>query len=86
MAGKDPEPCREFRHKDGARHACHRDAGHRGPHHADSGLSWGRHPYYRGMHMTGEPCPDCYVLDRPGGIEQERRAESRSRAAGVAGR
>jgi hypothetical protein len=30
------------------KHVCHRDGGHRGPHHADSGLSWSRAPYAGG--------------------------------------
>jgi hypothetical protein len=38
---------------------CHRDDGHRGDHHADSGLTWGRHPHARRTRISDDPCPDC---------------------------
>jgi hypothetical protein len=55
--------CYSFRHLDGRKHTCHRPAGHRRDHHADSGLAWPRHPVRRGMDMTDGPCPDCQHAD-----------------------
>jgi hypothetical protein len=58
------ETCREFRHWNGGdKHACHRDDGHRGEHHADSGLTWGRNPHARRTRMSDEPCPDCEPVE-----------------------
>jgi hypothetical protein len=56
--------CREFRHQDGDKHICHRDDTHRGEHHADSGLTWGRNPHARRTRMADEPCPTV-SLSRP---------------------
>jgi hypothetical protein len=42
-----------------AKHVCHRDSEHRGPHHADSGLTWGRAPHARRARIGDDPCPDC---------------------------
>ena len=55
--------CREFRHQDGDKHICHRDDTHRGEHHADSGLTWGRNPHARRTRMADEPCPDCEPVE-----------------------
>jgi hypothetical protein len=79
MARKDPEPCREFRHIDGRKHACHRPGGHRGGHHADSGLAWGRNPHARHTRMTDSPCPDCEALDGEAGPMRVRPAKATAR-------
>ena len=50
--------CAGFHDEDGKRHQCHRRVGHRGQHHADSGLAWGqrwRRTRTRAGHYTD--CP-----------------------------
>jgi len=42
-----------------AKHVCHRDRGHRGSHHSDSGLSWSRDPHHRQARIGDQPCSDC---------------------------
>jgi hypothetical protein len=59
MASRERGRCWSFRHRDGTKHMCHRDDGHRGDHHADSGLTWGRHPHARRTRISDDPCPDC---------------------------
>jgi hypothetical protein len=58
-----PEPCHEFRHIDGRRHACHRDPGHRGEHHSDGELRWGKNPHARRTRMSADPCPNCEPIE-----------------------
>jgi hypothetical protein len=74
MAARERGRCRSFRHRDGIKHRCHRDEGHRGGHHADSGLIWSRSPHARRPRMSDGPCPDCEPVT---GGAAPGRAESR---------
>jgi hypothetical protein len=64
MASRDGGRCWSFRHLDGDKHRCHRGDGHRGDHHADSGLTWGRNPHHRRTRMSDDPCPNCQPVGR----------------------
>jgi hypothetical protein len=64
MASRDGGRCWSFRHLDGIKHACHRGEGHRGDHHADSGLAWGRNLHNRRTRMSDGACPDCEPIAR----------------------
>jgi hypothetical protein len=61
---KNAEPCHAFRHMDGDKHACHRDDGHRGEHHADSGLRWSSNPHARRTRMADDPAPTANAAER----------------------
>jgi hypothetical protein len=49
--------CDAVRRKDGKRYQCHRRRGHRGLHHADSGLAWGG--FWRGTRTRARHYTDC---------------------------